>query len=124
VTALIHARILIGIVSLAFLVATFEFIRKRRLREEYAILWLLTALAIAVLSLWPGLVEVLSRITGFYYISSVVAILFVFVVGLMMHYSIVVSKMKEDNKELAQKHALLEQKVRAMERRTANPQDE
>lgn len=43
--------------ALCFFVATFEFVRKRRLREEYAILWLLTALSVAILSFWPGMIE-------------------------------------------------------------------
>lgn len=111
-------RLWIGFISLALLVTIFEFVRKRHLREEYAILWLVTALAIAVLSLWPGLVETLGRITGFYYLTSVVFIVFVFVVGVLMHYSIVISKMKENSKEMVQKLGLLDQKIREMDKRT------
>lgn len=111
-------RLWIGFISLALLVIIFEFVRKRRLREEYAILWLVTALAIAVLSLWPGLVETLSKITGFYYLTSVVFIIFVFVIGVLMHYSIVISKVKENNKEMVQKLGLLDQKMREMDERT------
>jgi Ca2+/Na+ antiporter len=111
-------RLWIGIVSLAFLVATFEFVRKKRLREEYAILWLLTALFIAVLSFWPGLVELLSRITGLYYLTSVVLVVFVFLIAILMHYSVVISRMNETNKELVQKSALLERKIREIEERT------
>jgi hypothetical protein len=109
---------LIGFISLALLVTIFEFVRKRRLREEYAILWLVTALAIAVLSFWPGLVETLGKITGFYYLTSVVFIIFVFVIGVLMHYSIVISKVKENNKEMVQKLGLLDQKIREMDERT------
>ncbi|HAR97009.1 MAG TPA: hypothetical protein DCR97_13780 [Deltaproteobacteria bacterium] len=111
-------RLWIGFISLALLVTIFEFVRKRHLREEYAILWLLTALAIAVLSLWPGLVEKLSRITGFYYLTSVVFIVFVFIIGVLMHYSIVISKMRENNKEMVQKLGLLDQRIREMDKRT------
>lgn len=113
-------RVLIGVISLAFFAATFEFVRKRRLREEYAILWLLTALSVAVLSLWPGLIELLSRITGLYYLTSVVFIVFVFVVAVLMHYSVVISRMKDANKELVQKCALLEQRVREIDERTGD----
>lgn len=111
-------RLWIGLISLVFFAATFEFVRKRRLREEYAILWLLTALSVAVLSFWPGMIEALSRVTGFYYLTSVVFIVFVFVVAVLMHYSVVISKMKDDNKELVQKYALLEQKIREIDERT------
>jgi hypothetical protein len=112
---MLHMQLLIGVVSIVFFLVTFEFIRKRYLREEYAILWLLTSSAIAVLSLWPGLVEILSRVTGFYYLTAVVVIVFVFLVYILMHYSIVISSIKEVNKELAQRYALLELKVRQLE---------
>lgn len=111
-------RLWIGLISLAFFVATFEFVRKRRLREEYAILWLLTALSVAVLSFWPRMIEMLSRVTGFYYLTSVVFIVFVFVIAVLMHYSVEISKMKDTNKELVQKCALLEQKIREIDERT------
>lgn len=110
-------RIWIGLISLGFFVATFEFVRKRRLREEYAILWLLTALSVAVLSLWPGLIETLSRLTGLYYLTSVVFIVFVFVIAILMHYSVVISKMKEANKEMVQRCALFERRLREIDER-------
>jgi len=42
-------QIIIGVISIGFFIVTFEFIRKRHLREEYAILWLATSFAIAIL---------------------------------------------------------------------------
>lgn len=116
-------RLWIGLISIAFFVATFEFVRKRRLREEYAILWLLTALSVAVLSFWPGMIETLSRVTGFYYLTSVVFIVFVFVIAVLMHYSVVISRMKDTNKELVQKCALLEQKMHEMDERVSENSD-
>ena len=57
---MVHIRLFVGVVSILFFIATFEFIRKGRLREEYAILWLSTSSIIAILSLWPGLIKSLS----------------------------------------------------------------
>ncbi len=111
-------QVFIGIISLAFFAATFELIRKERLREEYAILWLLTSSAIAILSLWPGLVGLISRITGFYYLTAVFGIVFVFLIFLLMHYSMAISKVKEVNKELIQRYALLELRMREAEERS------
>jgi hypothetical protein len=112
---MLQIRILIGCISVIFFIATFELIRKERLREEYAMLWLLTSCAVAVLSLWPGLVGIISRITGFYYLTAVMGIVFVFFIFLLMHYSIAISKVKEVNKELIQRYALLELRLREME---------
>ncbi len=112
---MIQIRLFIGVISIIFFVATFEFIRKRHLREEYAILWLFTSSSIAVLSLWPGFVALLSDLTGLYYITAVLTIVFSFVVAILMHYSIAISKIKEINKELAQRCALLELRIRELE---------
>ena len=112
---MLQLQVFIGLVSVAFFAATFELIRKEHLREEYAILWLLTSLSIAILSLWPGMVEVISRITGLYYITAVFGIVIIFFIFLLMHYSIAISKVKEVNKELIQRYALLELRLREME---------
>ena len=112
---MLHIRLFIGIIGIIFFVATFEFIRKRHLREEYAILWLFTSSIVAILSLWPGLINVLSKVTGLYYITAVLTIVFSFVIAVLMHYSIAISKIKEMNKELTQKCALLELRVRQLE---------
>jgi len=112
---MLHIRLFVGIMSIAFFVATFEFIRKRHLREEYAILWLFTSSVIAVLSLWPGFVSVLSRLTGLYYITAVLAIVFSFIFAILMHYSLAISKMKETNKELVQRCAIMESRIRDLE---------
>jgi glycosyltransferase involved in cell wall biosynthesis len=73
---MLHIRLFVGIISIILFVVTFELIRKGHLREEYAILWLSTSSTVAILSLWPGLVAVLSRVTGLYYITAVLAIVF------------------------------------------------
>jgi hypothetical protein len=112
---MLHIRLFIGTISILFFIATFEFIRKGRLREEYAILWLCTSSIVAILSLWPGLIAYLSALTGLYYITAVLMIVFSFVIAILMHYSITVSKMKETNKELIQRCALLELRVRELE---------
>ncbi len=112
---MLHIRLFIGIIAIIFFAATFEFIRKRHLREEYAILWLFTSSTIAFLSLWPGFVNLLSEMTGLYYITAVLAIVFSFVIAVLMHYSIAISKIKEMNKELVQKCALLELRLRGLE---------
>ena len=113
---MLHIRLFIGVVAIVFFAVTFEFIRKKHLREEYALLWLFTSSIIAILSLWPGLINVLSRFTGLYYITAVLAIVFAFIIAVLMHYSIAISKMKEMNKELTQRCALLELRLKELEK--------
>jgi hypothetical protein len=112
---MVQMRIIVGLVSVVLFLMTFEFIRKRLLREEYAILWLVTSLVVAVLSLWPGLVPLISKVTGFFYLTAIFIIGFVFLIALLMHYSIVISRIKEVNKELIQRFGLLELRIREFE---------
>jgi hypothetical protein len=107
---LIKIQIIVGVLSIILLLITFELIRKKRLREEYAILWLFTGVAVLVFSLWPAflLSQFFVRITGIFYLSAVVLIAFFFLLLIVFHFSVVISKLTSQNKELAQQYALLE----------------
>jgi hypothetical protein len=107
---LIKIQIVIGTLSILLLFITFELIRKERLREEYSILWIFTGLAIFIVSLWPEflLSQFFARITGLYYLSAVVLIAFLFLLLIVLHFSVVISDLKQMNRSLAQRQALLQ----------------
>jgi hypothetical protein len=98
---------------------TFELIRKKRLREEYAILWLFTGIVVLVFSLWPEflLSQFFVRITGIFYLSAVLLIAFFFLLLIVFHFSVVISKLTGQNKDLAQRYALLEMEFKELRRR-------
>lgn len=116
---LIKIQLIIGALSVILLFITFEMIRKKRLREEYAILWLFTGIAIFVFSLWPEffLSQFFSKITGLFYLSAVVLIAFLFLLLIVLHFSVVISKLTNQNKDLAQRHALLELEFKELKKR-------
>jgi hypothetical protein len=107
---LIKFQIIVGMFSIILLLITLEMIRKEKLREEYSILWLFTWLVTLVFSLWPEffLSQFFTRITGLFYLSAVVLIAFLFLLLIVLHFSVVVSKLTSQNKDLAQRYALLE----------------
>ena len=116
---LIKVQIIVGMLSIFLLWTTFELIRKNRLREEYAILWLFTGIVVLVFSLWPEflLSQFFAKITGMFYLSAVVIIAFLFLLLIVLHFSVVISKLTNQNKELAQRYALLELKINDLKRR-------
>jgi hypothetical protein len=116
---LIPLQIVVGTLSFILLLITLELIRKERLREEYSILWLFTGVAVLIFSLWPNFIlsKFISGITGLHYLSGVVIISFIFLLLIVFHFSIVISKLTNRNKELAQKHALLELEFRQFKER-------
>jgi hypothetical protein len=102
------------------LLAILELIRSRRLQERYALLWLLTGIVILVLAIWRGLLAWLSDLVGIAYPPSALFILAAFFILLvLLHYSTVISKLSEQNMILAQRLALLENRLRERDADTA-----
>jgi hypothetical protein len=104
--------------SLVLVAIVFELIRSRRLRERYALLWLLTGVVLVVLSAWRG---GLNTIAGWFGVRGYPpAVLFavglLFVILVLLHYSTVVSRLSDQNVILAQRLALLEARLRDSER--------
>jgi hypothetical protein len=105
------------IVSLLLLAGVFELIRSRRLRERYALLWVLTGLVLLVLSAWRGGLNTIARWVGVrgYPPAVLFAIGLLFVICVLLHYSTVISRLTDQNVVLAQRLALLETKLRERE---------
>ena len=95
------------------LLVVFELIRSRRLQERYALLWLLTGVVIFVLAVWRGLLGKVSDLVGIAYPPSALFILAAFFILLvLLHYSTVISKLADQNVILAQRLALLEERLK------------
>jgi hypothetical protein len=108
----LRVSIAAAIASVLLLLVVFELIRSRRLRERYAILWLVTGVVLLVLSVWR---DGLNTIAGWFGISGyppailfAVAILFILLV--LLHYSTVISRLSDQSTVLAQRLALLEER--------------
>lgn len=96
------------ITSLALLGLIVYLIRRRKLREEYALLWLGVGVATIVLALWYGLLEWLTRLIGAVAPTTtlfIFAILFLSVVAI--HFSISLSRLKDQIRDLTQELAIL-----------------
>jgi hypothetical protein len=112
----LRVSIVAAIAALVLLVVIFELIRSRRLQERYALLWLLTGLVIFVLAAWRGLLGWLADLVGISYPPSALFVLAsFFVLVVLLHYSTVISKLSEQNTILAQRLAILEQKLRSQD---------
>jgi hypothetical protein len=95
------------------LVVLLELVRQRRLLERYALLWLFSALVLLGLSIWRGLLEVIADGIGVAYPpNALFLIAFGFVLVLLLHFSLAVSRLSDQSKVLAQRLALLEEKVK------------
>jgi hypothetical protein len=102
-----------AIASILLILVVLELVRGRRLKERYALLWLATGTALLVLSLWRG---GLNTIAGWLGVTSyppavLFAVATLFILLVLLHYSTVISKLTDENVDLAQRIALLEQRV-------------
>jgi len=113
--------IIASLVSAVMLGVVFELIRRRRLRERYALIWVLTGIVLLVLALWRQGLNTLAGWVGIktYPPSVLVAAILLFVLVLLLHFSIVLSQLTDQNTTLAQKLALLETEILEREQREA-----
>jgi hypothetical protein len=97
--------------ALLFLGVTIELIRRRKLREEYAMLWLGSAVVMLAIAVFPRVVIMLQDALHVTYLTIVVLALFFFLAMIVMHFSIVISKQSEDIRQLAQRLAIMNNKL-------------
>lgn len=106
--------------SLVLLLVVFELIRSRRLRERYALLWLVTGAVLVVLSAWRGGLNTIAGWLGVkgYPPAVLFAVGLLFVILVLLHYSTVISRLADQNVVLAQRLALLETRLSEREDRS------
>ena len=98
--------------SFGLLLIVLELVRRRRLLERYALLWLFSALALLALATFqPLLVQIAGLIGIEYPPSALFLIAFGFVMVLLLHFSVAVSRLSDQSKVLAQRVALMEERL-------------
>jgi hypothetical protein len=93
-----------------------ELVRRRQLLERYALLWLFASGATLGLALWSGGLAWLAKRFGILYAPN--ALFFVtlgFIVMLLLHFSAAVSRLTDQSKVLAQRLAILEERIPHLE---------
>jgi len=112
----LRVQIAAVIVTALLFLAVLELVRSRRLLERYAILWLFSAVTLLALAIWKGLLELVASSVGIYYApSALFVIAFGFILVLLLHFSVAVSRLAEQSKVLAQRLALAEQRQHQLE---------
>jgi len=111
--------------TLGLLLGVLELVRRRRLLERYAIVWLGSALILLGLAAWKGLLSDVAHALGIYYApSALFVIAFGFILVLLLHFSVAVSRLSEQSKVLAQRLALLEERNRNLEEQMAGGEED
>jgi hypothetical protein len=112
-------RILMSVMSFTVVVITVEAIRRSHLQERYAILWVTTGMIILMTAFFPHILAVFSFLLGTEYVTSVVGIIFIFLLLIAFHFSIALSSMQKRQTQIAQRCAILEAKLEDLSNKVA-----
>jgi predicted small secreted protein len=108
--------------TLAIFLLILELVRRRRLVERYALLWLAAGLALLVLSIWTDGLDVIADAMG---VEEPANAIFILAFGvaflLLLNFSVATSRLSEETKILAQETARLEQELRAARGEVPSP---
>jgi len=119
---MIFDRLLVvaSLASLAFLFLVFELIRRRRLDEGYALLWLGCGFVFLGFSIWRKALDYLAALAGIYYPPAALLLLLIFgLIMVMIQFSVVITRQRHQIKALTQRLGLLEER----QERIVNPSD-
>lgn len=101
-------RVLALIVSVVFLLAVLNLVRRGRLREEYTPIWVVVAVGMMVLSVWFDVVWAITRAVGAWTASSTLFFFGeIFLLVLCLNYAVRLSSLSANVKVLAQEVAML-----------------
>ena len=110
-TVAILGSALLGLVVL-------ELVRRRKFLERYALTWLAAVVVLLALAIWRGALQGLADLLGIAYPpNALFLVAFAFALLLLLNFSLAVSRLTDQSKILAQRLALLEERVRRAEGR-------
>ena len=101
-----------ALVSLLILVSVFWMLLTRRLREKYAVLWIIIAVAMLVIALFPGLLEGITTALGVQLpVNLLFALMIALLLGVTLHLSVEVTQAESEIRRLAEDVAILRAEV-------------
>ncbi len=100
-----------GLLLMAFVIGT---MRRSSLNARYAVLWLGAGTVLLSLSVYRPLLDYIATAIGIKYPPSLLFLVaFVFLLFIVLHYSLVLSSHRDSIRRLAQSVALLEEELRS-----------
>jgi hypothetical protein len=109
-------QILAIIATAALLVFVLELVRRRRLQERYALLWLVSTVFLLILASWRDALTKVANLVGIAYPPNALFFLaFAAILIVLLHFSVVISRLSDQTKILAQRLAMLDERLRRHE---------
>lgn len=104
--------------SLLLLLLVMELVRRRHLREQYALAWLFSGVVLFILSFSRTLLALVAQALGIFYPPSALFLIGFFLFLLvLLHFSVIISRQANEIKDLVQEVALLQWRVGQCEKK-------
>lgn len=103
--------------SATLIVFILKLIKRKKLKEEYSLLWLGCGITFFLVSLFKPLLELFAQTLGIIYAPA--ALLLVLIIGaffILIQFSVVISKLSESNKNLTQEIGILKAEIKNLEK--------
>lgn len=96
------------IISLILFFSVFEFVKRKKIKEEHALLWFGLCLVFLVLSIFPSILKSIANFFQIYYAPAVLFIILIIgIFILLLYFAMMISGLSENTKQLCQELALL-----------------
>lgn len=119
-TGIAAKRLIMTVMSFVLLGVTFEAVRRRTLRERYAILWVVCGIAVLISAACPSIPEFIAKGLGITFIEGASYLLAFFLVMVVFHISTAISRMRADIEAQARHAAILKAEVEELRARLEN----
>jgi hypothetical protein len=108
--------------SILLLLFIFELARKGRIRIQYSVLWFCVGGLFLTFSIWRGGLDTVARLVGVAYPpAALFLVLIIGVIGILIHFSVVVSHLSERTRALVQETGVLSLEVRRLKEKAGPP---
>lgn len=106
------------IVSISLFLFILYLVRKKKIKEEYSLLWLSSSIVFVFFSIWRDGLEYFAKLVGIAYPPAALFLILLLAVFLILiEFSINISRLTEQNKVLAQEIAILKHEMESAEAR-------
>jgi len=98
------------------LAVIFELLRRKVVREKYAVVWLFFALLVILGAIFPGQLNRISQLLGFQVLSNFVLVCFgITTLFIVMQLSLALGKVEDQNQTLAEEIAIIKNRIELIE---------
>jgi len=103
--------------SVIFILFILTLIRNKKLREEFSLLWLFLGIVLLVLSVWRNSLEIIALMLGIAYApAALFLILIIVIISILIHFSLLITRLTDYVKNLVQEVGLLKMEVDGMKK--------